>query len=547
MAVFGLKMKMLVKTQITILLLSLLAVPGSTFSFSRTIKVNESRWIGTTDYPGFKVHVEASLCQEKSKIRSGELSFFADAALSFDVKLPAKLEIGNVRSEGDSLIIEFNSGNVKFQGVRSGGVISGKLIAGSRQHSLRLYALDDHSADLKKYPGIYELNGDTLMVTPREYGGLRMVNLNTGQSRTLIQVRKGHFTSRKALLKHDEPVVEFRFPKKRSKLIGMLQTLGERHHFARCLDGPRQQELIFDAQGIRLKGTLFTPPGKGPYHTILLVHGAGPIYRTALVEAAYRFTEMGYAAFIYDKRGTGASGGERGMDEYEPLAGDAAMIMKQLREHRQVKTVGYQGHSQAGWVIPLAVTKGASPDFVIIANGGSVKDGAQTLFDKRNDFERAGYNSEEAENGMSILKHVHNYVRDTTGDHQLLEVDFLEAQEKPWFDLLGLPRFPQFPSWDNPPKEMIQFAEKLRYDPVKTQAEMKHIPVLVLLGEQDVTVPAVEVAEGWRRSGLSHLTIKVFPDLGHSMKRATESGGHVLAKDFLNAQKIWLGSILKEH
>jgi len=223
------------------------------------------------------------------------------------------------------------------------------------------------------------------------------------------------------------------------------------------------------------------------------------------------------------------------------LAEDAKEAIAFIGAHSKVDKVGFQGHSQAGWVIPMAIAKGANPEFIIIVNGGSLDEGSQTVYDKRNDLIRQGFNKSQQEKALSILERVHNYVRDSIGDRQLLEADFLNAQKEPWFDVLDLPRFPSMPSWSNPPEEMIAFAKRLRYNPIEAQKQIK-TPTLIVLGEKDETVPARIVADGWRKSLSDNLTIKLFQNLGHDMRR-TSGNGRRLSETFLNYEQKWLESV----
>jgi len=97
------------------------------------------------------------------------------------------------------------------------------------------------------------------------------------------------------------------------------------------------------------------------------------------------------------------------------------------------------------------------------------------------------------------------------------------------------------PSWSNPPEEMIAFAKRLRYNPIEAQKQIK-TPTLIVLGEKDETVPARIVADGWRKSLSDNLTIKLFQNLGHDMRR-TSGNGRRLSETFLNYEQKWLESV----
>jgi uncharacterized protein len=84
------------------------------------------------------------------------------------------------------------------------------------------------------------------------------------------------------------------------------------------------------------------------------------------------FPAQGIGAFVYDKRGTGVSGGTYTQD-FNVLAADAVAAMKEARRLAgpRLGRIGYQGGSQGGWVVPLAANR-APVDFAIVSFGLAV-------------------------------------------------------------------------------------------------------------------------------------------------------------------------------
>jgi uncharacterized protein len=80
----------------------------------------------------------------------------------------------------------------------------------------------------------------------------------------------------------------------------------------------------------------------------------------------------GVGAFVYDKRGTGKSGGHYTQD-YSLLADDAVAALRKARQlaGARLGRIGYQAGSQGGWVAPLAANR-TSLDFVIVCFGLAV-------------------------------------------------------------------------------------------------------------------------------------------------------------------------------
>src|SRR5690606_15115557 len=119
-------------------------------------------------------------------------------------------------------------------------------------------------------------------------------------------------------------------------------------------------------------GTLVFPSEGNAHAAFVFIHGSGP--QTRDVSLAQRFASEGIAAFVYDKRGVGRSGGE--YERNQPvseknislLADDAAAAMSALSTHPALKSIplGFAGISQAGWIAPLAAQRTEHATFVVL-------------------------------------------------------------------------------------------------------------------------------------------------------------------------------------
>lgn len=131
-------------------------------------------------------------------------------------------------------------------------------------------------------------------------------------------------------------------------------------------------DVMFKGRDVDLAGRLLLPKGKGPVAIVVLVHGAE--HDSALDRYALQrlLPAEGVGAFVYDKRGTGKSGGTYSQD-FSLLADDAAAAMREARRLAGPRAgrIGYQGGSQGGWVAPLAATR-MPVDFVIVSFGLAV-------------------------------------------------------------------------------------------------------------------------------------------------------------------------------
>jgi dienelactone hydrolase len=133
-------------------------------------------------------------------------------------------------------------------------------------------------------------------------------------------------------------------------------------------------DTTFRSHDTGLSGRLVLPPGSDAVPIVVQVHGSER-------DSAVRFNfyqrllpAQGIGVFVYDKRGTGSSGGKYTQD-FDVLADDAAAAAAEARRMAgpRAARIGFQGASQGGWIAPLAATR-TKVDFVIVDFGlaGSV-------------------------------------------------------------------------------------------------------------------------------------------------------------------------------
>jgi uncharacterized protein len=154
------------------------------------------------------------------------------------------------------------------------------------------------------------------------------------------------------------------------------------------------RETSFRSGGLVLRGRLVTPKGNEPLPLAVYVHGSEA---TSAVDAQldqFMSPANGVAAFVYDKRGTGGSQG-RYTQDFEVLAGDAAAAMAEARRllGPRAAKAGFVGHSQGGWVAPLAATK-TNADYVVIGYGLAIGPAQEDAEQVQYDLERAGFGPE---------------------------------------------------------------------------------------------------------------------------------------------------------
>src|SRR6185369_14213067 len=90
------------------------------------------------------------------------------------------------------------------------------------------------------------------------------------------------------------------------------------------------RDVTFRSGDVELAGRLVLPPGTDKVPIVVLVHGSEDSSARDFYAQQRQFPAMGVGAFVYDKRGTGASKGSYTHD-YPLLAADAAAAANEAR------------------------------------------------------------------------------------------------------------------------------------------------------------------------------------------------------------------------
>jgi len=154
---------------------------------------------------------------------------------------------------------------------------------------------------------------------------------------------------------------------------GALQVKGRDGAYAAWAKVPLvETPTRFASHDTELAGVLIeaadVAAGRRKAPLVVHVHGSE---KTPAIGSYYPYVmaALGNTAFAYDKRGTGASGGDY-TQNFELLADDAAAALREARRLAAGRhsRAGLFGGSQGGWVAPLAAAR-AGADFVAVGFG----------------------------------------------------------------------------------------------------------------------------------------------------------------------------------
>jgi uncharacterized protein len=285
-------------------------------------------------------------------------------------------------------------------------------------------------------------------------------------------------------------------------------------------------ETRFQGAGVTLAGRLLMPKGKDHVPIVVMVHGsdAGSALEGSGAFALQRlFPSAGIGVFVYDKRGTGTSGGKFTHD-YLLLADDAIAAMREAKRLAGARgqRIGYLGTSQGGWVAPLAA-KIEPVDFVIVAYGLAVSPLEEDRSALALDITRHGFGADVLAKAMEVADATSAVLlSDFREGYEQFEAVRRKYEKEPWFSLLH--GDVSFLILQKSPAELKELGPTLfpcaplQYDPMPVLRNL-HVPQLWVLGEDDIDAPSAETAA--RLKGLatwgSPITTAMFRGAEHGM------------------------------
>jgi pimeloyl-ACP methyl ester carboxylesterase len=284
-----------------------------------------------------------------------------------------------------------------------------------------------------------------------------------------------------------------------------------------------ESNTTFDSGGVKLVGRLVMPKGEGKVPVVVLLHGSEHDSALDFYALQRMFPAEGIGAFVFDKRGTGASGGVYTQD-FNVLANDDIAAMKEARRLAGARAgrVGYQGGSEGGWVAPLAANR-APVDFVIVSFGLAVTVLEEDQESVALDMYFHHHSAEDTKKALELARAGERVV-ETGGKEGYDAFDALRQKYKsePWYkDVHGdflwvvLPvQKAQIPAL----AKEFDFHTPFRYEPMPT-LRASTTPQLWVLGGDDLDAPSAETATRIKSliADGKNYTLAVCPGAEHGM------------------------------
>jgi pimeloyl-ACP methyl ester carboxylesterase len=283
-------------------------------------------------------------------------------------------------------------------------------------------------------------------------------------------------------------------------------------------------DVVFKGEGgTKLVGRLILPAGTDKVPIVVLVHGAEHDSARVNDHMQRQLPAEGVGAFVYDKRGTGESGGTYTQD-YSVLANDAVAAVKEARELAGARAgrVGYRGGSQGGWVAPLAATR-TKVDFVMVGYGLAVSPLEEDREAVALSLQLKGYDQATIDKAWEISDAIGLIMSSNlTQGYDQLDAARNKYRNEPWYkDIRGDFTYIVLPFTADEIREKgkaFMFNTPWHYDSMAVLKRIK-TPQLWMLGEDDIDAPSAETLrrlKSLQAKGLP-ITTALFPHAEHGM------------------------------
>jgi len=241
-------------------------------------------------------------------------------------------------------------------------------------------------------------------------------------------------------------------------------------------------DITFHNGNVRLAGSVYVPRTPGRHTAVVLLHGSGPETRWGTSRfIADKLARSGIAALIYDKRGSGESGGDWRTASYADLADDAIGAMHVLANTASVDPakIGLWGHSQGGYIAPLVASRSGRVAFIVAADSPASHQYEQDIYRVRNEVNASGWPAKSRAAAMVFYQHFVTVARTGKG-YDDFQAEMKRDEHEPWLSWMAIP----------PPDSWVWpwYLKTGDYDSRRYWPDVKS-PVLLMYGERDSLEP----------------------------------------------------------
>jgi dipeptidyl aminopeptidase/acylaminoacyl peptidase len=281
-------------------------------------------------------------------------------------------------------------------------------------------------------------------------------------------------------------------------------------------------DLSFSDGPVQLSGTLYAPKTSRKLPAVVVFHDASVPLRDSPLYSHLKqmLPPLGMAVFVYDRRGSGKSGGTLANSDYNTLADDGIAAERILARDPRIdsKRIGFWGLSQGGWLALLAAARSHDSAFAISVSAPMTTPDVQMNFAVANILRIKNYSQTDIHMAIATRSAVDDFERGKI-DRAVAQEKVDEAAAKPWFESIYLGKTFQDPSQSH-------WAKVIKTDPMKTLNAIRS-PILIIYGADDVWVPVKLSLEKLQAARHSNIDTAIASGAEHEMMLAVPAAEQI--------------------
>lgn len=311
------------------------------------------------------------------------------------------------------------------------------------------------------------------------------------------------------------------------------------------------EKIEFVSNGITLVGFLNKPKNTSPFPLVVVLHSARfgshdtPIYN----HLAKTLNEIGVGVFVYDRRGSGESGGNFENASLEDLAIDGANAIAYLKKRSDIdkSKIGLFGVSQGGWVAPITYSL-AKKDiaYMILVSSCGATPAEQMDYTASTTLQRNGFANHDIKKALEARSVINNYYRGNIS-YDSTEKIISKYRKENWFKLSWLPLNKDLKLPAEPTK--TKWFLEMDFSPSTYFKNIK-IPLMLCYGSNDIYVPINLSISIWKKAlkeaGNSDYKIFRVKQSGHLMivDEDNNPNNQIISGLYTQYLKSWVFSII---
>lgn len=458
-----------------------------------------------------------------------------------------KRDVVNLKIEADSIYFQIPSTTgVPFiaEGKYTNGVIEGVISRGDKKGKFHLIPIKKiPSTVFRKYVGCYQIPDPANkgvyiphLISYSATGHLRFVNLANGSTTLMLPLSDNKFFFVGSVVTSSKPSsnISFNIDKKGNTGKLSVQIPGRQEMVGTKLNTYKVEEIQATSYSHSLSATLLLPAGKKKHPVVIVVPGSQALNRdeNAPYEEINTFISNGFGLLIYDKQGTGQSGGDWRTASYEQLAEDVLAFVRVLKSRNDIdhSRVGAWGFSQGASIAPHAASLSKDISFLIMQSGGGITPAESEINQQVARMQVQKLSDTAINEAIEMMKLQFRAVNDDQ-QYEILKARIAEVKTEPWlrYAFGTLPRDNWLWKWWKPVVD---------YNPVPILEKLK-IPVLVIFGTADPLVPRdsldgmiSRITNALDRAGNRSVTVAKFQNANHEIFVQNEKKEFKLAEGY---------------